>query len=313
MKKYMVLAASTSLAIAAIVAVSSFSKPAAVDVSLYTVSAHTVRHTVDYTGRVESAESKSVYTEIACIAGDVLVKSGQMVEKGDVLFTVDVDATKQVASTLGGQGTIPGLDLDSLNLQKEVTAPVRGIVSSLNVTEGDITDTSKPCVVISSGEALQVKIGVPEKGLSHIYEGQEVTLSGVAFEKESYRGTVSEISPSARTQLNGSVSETVVDTTVTIDPEDVDDSLRVGLSAKASVTLEVSPNALIVPYDAVQQDDDGREYVYVYENGKAVKRVITTGNELVEGFEVKKGLSDGDQIIADPSKVDKNGAVVKST
>lgn len=312
MKKYMILAASTSLAIAAIVAVSSFSKPAAVDVSLYTVSAHTVRHTVDYTGKVESAESKSVYTEVACIAGDVLVKPGQMVEKGDVLFTIDMAATKQVAATLGGQSQL--LDLANLDtIDNEVTAPVRGIVSTLNVTEGDITDTSKPCAVISSGEALQVKIGVPEKGLSHIYEGQEVTLSGVAFDKDSYRGTVTEISPSARTQLNGSVSETVIDTTVTINPEDVDDSLRVGLSAKAQITLEISPNALIVPYEAVQQDDEGQEYVYVCQDGKAEKRVITTGNELSEGFEVLSGLSDGEQIVSDPTKVGKNGAAVTST
>lgn len=312
MKKYMILAASTSLAIAAIVAVSSLSKPAAVNVSLYTVSAHTVRHTVDYTGKVESAESKSVYTEVACIAGDVLVKPGQMVEKGDVLFTIDTDATKQVAATLGRQSQL--IDLDNLkDIKNEVTAPVRGIVSTLNVTEGDITDTSKPCAVISSGEALQVKIGVPEKGLSHIYEGQEVSLSGVAFDKDSYRGTVTEISPSARTQLNGSVSETVIDTTVTINPEDVDDSLRVGLSAKACITLEVFPNALIVPYETVQQDNEGQEYVYVCKNGRAEKRVITTGNELSEGFEVLTGLSDGEQIVSDPTKVDKNGAAVTST
>ena len=299
------------LAMAAIIAAAALIKPDDVAVKLYTVSAHTIHHTVEYTGKVESAESKSVYTETACIAGDVLVKNGQLVEKGDVLFTIDVDATKQVAATLGSSYGLPSPE--DIDMPQEMTAPVRGIVTTLNVKEGDVTDTSKPCVVISSGEALRVKIGVPEKGLSQIFVGQDVTLSGVAFEKASYRGTVSAISPSARTQINGTVSETVVDATITINPEDVDDSLRIGLSAKASITLDASQSALVVPYETVLQDEDGQEYVYVYENGKAVKRVITTGSANDEGFEIKDGLANGDRIVASPEKITKSGMAVTAT
>lgn len=311
MKKYMALAIATAASIAAIVTVSAFTNPGAVAVSVYTVSPQTVRHTVDYTGKVESAENKSIYTDIPCIAGDVLVKTGQLVEKGDVLFTVDVDATKQAAATL--EDALPGSSLDEGEIQQEMTSPVRGIVSSLNVSEGEITDSAKPCVVISSGEALQVKISVPESGLSDIFVGQEVTLSGVAFEKDSYRGTISSIAPSARTQASGTASETVVDTIIDIHPEDVDDSLRIGLSAKAQIVLNESPNALIVPYEAVLQDDEGREYVYICQNAIAMKRVITTGNALEDGFEVRAGLKEGEQVILTPEKIEKNGAAVTAT
>lgn len=311
MKKYMALAIATAASIAAIVTVSAFTNPGAVAVSVYTVSPQTVRHTVDYTGKVESAENKSIYTDIPCIAGDVLVKTGQLVEKGDVLFTVDVDATKQAAATL--EDALPGSSLDEGEIQQEMTSPVRGIVSSLNVSEGEITDSAKPCVVISSGEALQVKISVPESGLSDIFVGQEVTLSGVAFEKDSYRGTISSIAPSARTQASGTASETVVDTIIDIHPEDVDDSLRIGLSAKAQIVLDESPNALIVPYEAVLQDDEGWEYVYICQNATAVKRVITTGNALEDGFEVRAGLTEGEQVILTPEKIEKNGAAVTAT
>lgn len=310
MKKYKILGLSVALAMVVMGGMTALTRPTAVSAALYTVTAHTVRHTVEYTGKVESAESKSVYTAVPCVAGEVLVKAGQLVEKGDVLFTIDEDATRQVAATLGGQRIT---ELDQAELPTDITAPVRGIVTTLNVSEGDMTDTSKPSVVISSGEALQVKVGVPEKGVSHIFVGQEVTLSGVAFEKEAYSGNISAISPSARTQMSGTASETVVDTTITIDPEEVDESLRIGLSAKARITLEVSPHALVVPYEAVMQDEQGQEYVYLYQNGQAIKRVITTGTASEEGFEILEGLQNGDRVVASPEKIKKSGTAVTAT
>ena len=74
--------------------------------------------TVSCTGKIEAAESRKVYTDISCVMQDVPVTAGQQVEKGDVLFTVDVDATKQVLATMGGVSpdTIP-----TDNLQHTVT------------------------------------------------------------------------------------------------------------------------------------------------------------------------------------------------
>lgn len=283
------------------------SRPETLSVPVHTVTARTVRYTAAYSGKVESAESKSVYTDTACIAGEVLVKTGQVVEKGDVLFTVDAEATRQVAATLAGYGDF---DDPEMPLTEELVAPVRGIVSTLNVKEGEITDTSKPCVVISSSEALQVKLSVPERGLTPLYEGQRVAVSGVAFDKEAYAGTVSAIASSARAQLSGTTSETVVDVTVALDPADIDESLRVGLSALAEILLEESANTLVVPYEAVMQDDTGREYVYLLQNGCAVKRIITTGRVMEEGFVVKEGLADGDQVITAPERITESGTAV---
>ena len=271
MKKYTILGLCVVAAIAVIGGLSAWLRPAAVSASLYTMTAHTVRHTVEYTGKV------------------------------------DEDAPRQVAATLGGQQLSA---LENTELPADITAPVRGIVTTLNVDEGDMTDNTKPSVVISSGEALQVKVGIPEKGLSHIYVGQDVSISGVAFDKGVYTGEVTAISPSARTQISGTATETVVDATIAIDPEEVDESLRIGLSAKASITLEVAPHALVAPYEAVLQDEEGQEYVYLYEGGQAVKRVVTTGIASEEGFEIIEGLQSGDQIIATPEKIKESGTAV---
>lgn len=53
------------------------------------------------------------------------------------------------------------------------------------------------------------------------------------------------------------------------------------------------PDALIVPYGCVNQDDDGQEYVYLYEDGRAVRRDIAVSEELGGGYLLADGASAG--------------------
>lgn len=307
MKKYGWLAAATAVAITGVLTAGSLMKPETVEVKTYTLEERAVEKTVSCTGKIEAAESRKVYTDISCVMQDVPVTAGQQVEKGDVLFTVDVDATKQVLATMGGVSpdTIP-----TDNLQHTVTAPVSGIITTLNAAEGEMSDSSKPCVVISPSDALQVKVSIHERDLRSVKVGQTVKVSGVAFAKSSYQGTVKSISPSARTQYNGSISETVVDAVVMLAPKELDDSLRLGLTAKAKVVVSSTDQARIVPYEYVLQDENDKEFVYICENGRAVKRLITVEDELASGYQVSDGLKAGDRIITNPDAVPKEGAPV---
>ena len=135
----------------------------------------------------------------------------------------------------------------------------------------------------------------------------EIQVSGTAFSKSTYPGTVTYISPSARQQYVGSVSETVVDATVTLDPSSLDDSLRMGLSAKASVVVNSQDDALIVPYDCILQDENNKEFVYVYQEGRALRRDIVTGEGFSDGCLVSSGLSRGDRVVMEPGLVKKDG------
>lgn len=307
MKKYVWLAMATALLLAGTVIAGKAVKPEPVEVTVITLESKAAEKTVSCSGKIETSESKKVYTDMSCIAQEVLVSAGQTVNKGDVLFTIDVDATKQVLATMGGVSpdTIP-----AGTITQTITAPVSGIITTLNAAEGELTDSSKPCVVISPNSALQVKIAIHERDVKSIQVGQTVGISGVAFRKGRYPGKIKSISPSARQQYTGSVSETVVDAVVELDPAEVDDSLRLGLTAKAQVVVDSSKDMLLVPYEYVLQDTRGREYVYVLENGRAVKRVIETSDELRDGFRVEKGLSSGERIITNPESVKQNGAAV---
>lgn len=303
-KRYVLLFTFTALIILGILSLRPVIKKSSTEVSLYEIRQENIEESVNCAGRVESADSKNVYVEIPCIAQRVNVKAGDKVNEGDVLFTIDTEATKQAFASSGVASSI----ISSQTLKKTVTAPASGIVSSLNVASGEAIGTDNPCAVISSSDTLQVKVSIQEDDIKKIKIGQKATVSGTAFTKTGYPGKVTYISPSARQQYSGTISETVIDVIVTF--TDKDDSIKPGLSAKSKIDIGETPECLIVPYEYVLEDDDNQEYVYVYENGCAVKRIVETGKECSKGFEIVSGLASGDQVIANPGAITKPGEKV---
>lgn len=202
-----------------------FAKQPPVEVTAITLQPQLVEQTVSCSGKVEAAKSQNVYLDMPCVAGEVYVQAGQEVRQGDVLFTVDVGATKQVLAQAGG---LAASQITDDLITKEVTATASGIISTLNVVSGSLTDTSKPCAVIASSDMLRVKIAVREQDLQKVAIGQRVTITGSGFRKPSYTGVLTELASSARQQIVGTVTDTVVDAVVMFDQDQMDPSLRVG-------------------------------------------------------------------------------------
>lgn len=296
MKKYIWLVLGTGLAVALICGIGAFTKQDPVAVELVTVEARTVSKTVTCTGKVEATDGRDVYVDVPTVAKEVYVKEGQTVRQGDVLFSVDAEATEQALSSLSASlsGLVPIPN-------EPITAPVSGTVVTLNVQAGEVTDHTRPCVVIAQGEGMQIAVAIRERHLPKVQEGQAVTVTGVAFSKEEYRGTVYEIAASAHQEYIGTTSETVVDAVIVLDEGMLDESLRVGLNARAEIVVDTRENAVLIPYECLAQSDTGEEYVYVYgQDGIACRRAVQVGEAYADGVLVVSGISAGERLVKDP-------------
>ena len=82
-------------------------------------------------------------------------------------------------------------------------------------------------------------------------------------------------------------------------------ALLSGMSAKAKITITDKENILSVPYDLVQENEDGSNYVLCAEENKdgsytAVKKTVVTGDEVNYYTEIKSGdIEEGDLLIMD--------------
>lgn len=294
MKKYLWLVLGTGLGIAMIFGVKAITANEEIPVTLVTVEAQTVQQTVKCTGKVEASQSRAVYVEIPCVAKEVYVQEGQAVRQGDLLFSVDAEATRQALSQLGG--SLPDGVTDITDTQ--VTAPVSGVVASISVRAGEIMDHTQPCATIASGEGMQIAVAIRERHLPRVQIGQRVIVTGVAFSKEEYFGTVTDIASSAHQEYIGTVSETVVDAVISLDEGMTDTSLRAGLNAEAAIITQIDENVLLVPYDCITQNDEGEECVYVYRgNGIAEQQIIEVAAEYAQGVLVVSGISAGERLV----------------
>ncbi len=306
MKRYLMLFTFTLLFITGILAYGRLRQTSVTKVAVYEVQPRLVEQTVTCTGRIETTDSENVFVDVPCVVDKVHVKTGDKVKKGDVLFTVNVNATKQVIADAAGIS--PSMVPDG-QIKRDIKAPASGELSEVNVMSGGTIDIKSPCAVISSSDTLQVKVSIQESKLKNIKLGQNASVSGTAFDKNKYQGVVSYISPTARQQFNGASSETVVDAIISLTEKD--DSLKPGLSAKSRILIGSQPDSIVIPYEYVLQDDENREFVYLYENGRSVKRIVKTGLELSDGFEIVSGLSTGCLVIKNPEKIDKPGQIVR--
>ena len=155
--------------------------------------------------------------------------------------------------------------------------------------------------------ALVLNVAVPERNLTKIKSGQTAKLS-VSSAEETFIGKVLKISESTRKQYLGSVEETVADVTVSID--DPSEKLKSGDNGYAEIQTGIKRNIVTLPYSAVMQDDKS-EYVYVIEDGRAVRRDVVTGLEMAKVTQVF-GVSVEEEVVKDTTGVAANAVIMRN-
>jgi len=175
-----------------------------------------------------------------------------------------------------------------------VTAPISGIVTALNFDEGDSYIQGSPIVTIQDCSAFEVEAYIGEYDISDIEKGQKVLIKTDATGDEELEGTVVFVSPTAATNLTGGD----VTYLVRISVDTPNDRLRLDMSASLSIIIEQHENALTVPYNAIQEDEQGNTYVEVMEeDGTTTKVPVTVILESNYYTEIKaEALTEGQKV-----------------
>ncbi len=255
------------------------------------------------TGELTYLGQHEITSSLPLVIEKLLVREGDIVEVGDTVATIDRDSSAALIESLG---QVSALAISATNLStavallpEKITSDCSGrVISAAN--SGQAVQSGYSVATVAQTEELAVTAAISELDIADIAVGQSVRFYLAASPDEVFFGKVSAISQAARNQYNGAVLETVVDVTVT--PDAPDERLKSGLSAEVEIQLSEPRSICVLPYSAIAQDDTG-EYVYVYENDKAVRRDVFTGAEFADGTEIKKGVSANDVIFQNPQEI----------
>lgn len=118
-------------------------------------------------------------------------------EKLNLLLKGATDKTKLTAKLNLSQAEKQE-ELSKINFDKNIiTSPAYGIVETVNFNKGEFVNIGSPVATILDINNMYVKIYVPEKILSSIKTGQEVSLSSDFIKDKKIKGKIIYISPEA--------------------------------------------------------------------------------------------------------------------
>lgn len=195
-------------------------------------------------------------------------------------------SANQQQTALTSQDTVNTVD----SAAQGVTADYNGVITAVSVKEGQTPTVGTELLHLASTDNVKVKIQITKADLDKIKVGQEADLT---IAGNTYEGTVSKIAGAA---TNNSNNVPVVD--AEIDINNPDDSIILGVEAKAKIHCKKSENTILLSYDALNTDNSG-DFVYVLNSDNVVERKnVKTGISNDTQVEITEGLTTDDQIIA---------------
>ena len=172
--------------------------------------------------------------------------------------------------------------------QQGVTAEFCGIVTEVTAVEGASVTEGAQLFTVESDQEVKVTVELSKYDLEKVKEGQEaeVTVAGA-----TYQGKVEKINRMAE---NNAQNTPVVKADIRI--ENPDGNLFLGVEGKASIHTAKSEGTVLVPYEAVNTDQDG-DFCYLVKDGAIVRQDVVTGISNDTDVEIKEGIQAGDTVV----------------
>lgn len=306
MNKYLILSGLSLAAAVSVLGVGKWVQASIPQAAYVTLEAVSAEDDVTCSGRVERTGSSTVTAGCSGLAASVSVQPGDKVHKGQTLAeiaalpegTSQAEAVETYSALLAGGGPEELGLLETLEA-RTLSSPIDGTVSAVSIEENEAVRAGQTAVVISNGDGLQLSLSVNESQIAVLRLGQRAEITGAGFAGSVYYGEITSIADEATQTLSGAAQETVVEVLVSVENPGAD--IKPGFSASARIVTMEKQNVLIAPYEAVEADENGEEYVFLYRNGRAVRTPVKTGEEYDSGFEILSGCEAGDILLLSPA------------
>jgi len=293
--------------------------------SLVTVQRGNITRIVSTTGFLSCQASVEVKFSKQGRIKEIAVREGDYVKEGETLATLEDEkerlsllqaenALKEAESELksarlsSSQNVIETKERQlqerklELHLKKKdledtvLKAPFSGMVSKIYVEKGEIVSgeavsASKQILRLIDTSRLFAEVAVDEVDIAQIKLGQRTQVTIDAYPDEIFAGKAVYIAPETTT------SQGLVVVEVKIELEKADPRLKPGFTANADIIIGEAKNVLLLPIEAVSENERGN-FVMVSKEGSPTQRKVTPGISDGTDVEIKKGLKEGEMVFS---------------
>ncbi len=312
-------------------------KAAPLPVETAAVSRRDEPHWIEMLGRAEGRLQVEVRPQVSGIVQKLNYQEGDYVKAGDILFEIDpapfkaklasaaslrrqygdelVQAERELKRTeaLYKSGAASRKDYDDAKSERnqkkfqfeqakadeeearisldwtKVRAPNSGYASRAEINPGAlVAESTSLLATITQLDDVRVTFAPSDRDLAN----QKITLKNAV---RLFRKDGAEI-PAKLDYVAQQIDPDVGTRLMRAKPEG-GSSIMPGEFVRVRLMVSVDKNAFRVPQKAVLQRPDGSYAVFVYQDGKAVRKTIEVGLWEGRDWVVRSGLEDGDQVI----------------
>jgi len=282
---------------------------------------------VSAVGTLTAREGIEVSNEVEGVVETIHIESGQPVNKGDLLISLNDDveqadlvsfeAQQELAQSLYKRNkdmwkkkSISETDYDNArsNLlvaranvtqtkariaKKSIRAPFDGMLGIRHVSTGQYLPPGTMLISLQDYAQLYIDFAIPEKHLPDVSEGLEVRLRASAYTDRQFAGKVEAV--------DSKVDETTRNISVRAVLDNKDGLLRPGMYADIDLLLDRPSQSVVVPVTSIIFSSFGNALFTVEEDesGQTVARrvQIETGEQRGDLVAVTSGLSGGELVV----------------
>lgn len=288
-------------------------------------------------GSLRSDESVMIRPEIEGRLATLHFREGQAVTAGDLLVSLDdaiaraefaqaranldlAEKNHQRAQMLFQRGASNAQALDEAQSQlqaaraaqalaqarldkTQIKAPYDGTLGLRQASVGDYLSAGQNIVNLEVLDPLKVDFRIPQKAVAQVRLGQTVEITLDTYPGERFRGEIYAINP----RLDEAGRSQAIRAHIAND----DRRLRPGQFVRVSVILDVRPDALVIPEEAVMPQGD-KLLVNLLVDDKVERREVTLGKRFDGLVEVREGLQGDETIISAGWQRVREGLAVRS-
>ncbi len=191
-------------------------------------------------------------------------------------------------------------NFETMSDMLHLDAPYNGVVTELMVHEGDNVKAKTPLFTVAQLNKMKLRIWLSDEERMEIKKGMSVEAR---VGKNVFFGTVYDLSMSVDPMKQAFYADIIFD-----NPQG---KILPGLTAEVNVILYQNPKAIVVTRNLVKTGADGKPFVFLAKENKALRQPVHIARESGVWYEIDSGLQAGDPLIVQGNARLSNGVKIK--
>lgn len=174
----------------------------------------------------------------------------------------------------------------------DLASPIDGTVLTVDAQVGDRINDQTILTIADLGQSL-VEVYLDEIDSANVQVGDRAEINFDVIPERTFSGEVIQVDPELRNVGNAQGVRALV---LLEEPPSSLVNLPLGLNATVDIIAEEAANAVLVTIQAIEQDSDGSDLVYVIEGEQVEMRLIQVGLKDATTAEIITGLEPGERV-----------------